>query len=206
MKGLALATAAVLAAAGVANAQTWDELINGGGDAGDLLGTAQVPVGVGPLTMITGLVLAGGDADLFLIHIDDPANFSAQAWPNTTFDTPLWLFDLAGYGVTFNDDDVGLQSRITGQFVPAAGDYYLAISQYDWDALDAGGLELWLDTPYNVERAPDGPGAANPLASWGGSVYSDGNYEILLTGVSYVPAPGAMALLGLAFLAGRRRR
>jgi hypothetical protein len=45
------------------------------------------------------------------------------------------------------------------QFVTDSGFYMIAISSYDNDPLNSGGLEIWADQPYNVERAPDGPGA-----------------------------------------------
>lgn len=197
-----LAVAAGLAMAATANAQVWNEV----GDAGDLL-PGQGVIGAGPLAQINGSH-GQDDVDLYRIVISDPANFSATTVGGATFDTQLFLFRADGRGVTFNDDSgTTVQSRITGQFVPGAGVYFLAISRWDRDALDAGAQAIWLDTPFGTERAPDGPGAANPLASWGGTTLAGGAYSIFLTGASYVPAPGAMALLGLAGLAaGRRRR
>ena len=191
--------AAVLACNGLAFGQVWNEQ----GDAGELLGDFQTPIGIGPLTAITGF--RGPDADLYLIFIPNPADFEARTWPNSAGDTQLWLFDTNGFGITFNDDDVGLLSRITGQFLPGPGNYLLAISSFDYDARDAGNQEIWLDTPFGLERQPDGPGQANPLAQWGGGGGS-GAYRIDLRGVEFIPAPGAMALLGLGGLLARRRR
>jgi MYXO-CTERM domain-containing protein len=177
------------------------------GDAGESLGTAQTPVGSGALETIFGSLL--GDADIYAIFIDNPAGFSAKTSGNsTTADTQLFLFDSSGMGITHNDDDpnaAGLQSAITGQFVPGAGVYYLAVSNYNYDPQSAGGA-IWANSPFNVERQPDGPGAGSPLSSWSGTAFSDGAYEINLRGASFVPAPGALALLGLGGLAATRRR
>jgi len=198
--------------ANVAFAQgTWDEFINGGGDAGDLPATAQVTDGAGPLSMITGIIAPDGDADTYCIHIDDPSSFEATTTFNgTAIDTQLWLFDENGLGITFDDDDPyygdGLQSTIRGGYVQYPGCYYLAISTYDWDAMNANGLEIWADSPYNVERAPDGPGAPGPVAAWGGTAYSDGPYQIDLRGASYcIPEPASLSLLALGALLLRRR-
>lgn len=195
--------AAVLACSGVASGQVWNEV----GDAGELPGTAQIPIGSGVLTTITGT--RGPDADMFLINIPDPAaGFGAKTWDGSSGDTQLWLFDLDGFGVTFNDDAAGhgLLSEITNAFVGAPGNYYLAVSNYDYDALNGAGLEIWLDTPFGVERQPDGPGAPGPVMSWGGTGGSANAYQIDLRGVEFVPAPGTMALFGLGGLLAMRRR
>jgi len=98
-----MAIAALLAGA---NAQTWDETRNGGGDAGNLPGTAQVVQGSGPLRQITGSINVGGDVDMFAILISDPANFYAHAGTTTetTFDSKLRLFDSQGRPLWSNDD------------------------------------------------------------------------------------------------------
>ena len=100
-------------------AQVWNEV----DDAGDLPGAAQTPTGSGDLTAIAGTIVAN-DADMYCVRIDVPANFSATTCAGTTLDTQLWLFFEDGRGVAFNDDDpggCGLQSKVTGTFVPAAG-------------------------------------------------------------------------------------
>ena len=124
-----IALAALMASAG---ANTWDETANGGGDAGDLPATAQVVLGSGPLTQITGSIGTGGDVDMFAILITDPANFYAHTGtsPATNFDTKLHLFDSNGLPLWMNDDrpsDVSglgigsLQSYIGGG--SASGNY-----------------------------------------------------------------------------------
>jgi len=171
-------------AARPAVATLWTEA----GDAGDLPATAQVPHGAGTLTAIAGSLGPGGDADLYLIQIVDPMAFEASTCSGVA-DTQLWLFARDGTGITFDDDDpdCGVLSTITGAHVPAGGSYVLAVSAYDWDALDPEGRVIWLDAPFDVERAPDGPGAPGPLAAWGGTAYEDGSYTIELAGVAWSP-------------------
>jgi len=148
------------------------------GDATDLP-PGQETVGDDPLTAIHGN-LDLDDADMFCITVTDPATFSATTCGVTSFDTQLSLFDADGLGVSFDDDDpggCGLQSTVTGAFVTGAGTYLLAISSYDWDAAGANG-DIWNDTPYSEERAPDGPGAPGPVIGWGGTGYNSGAYSI----------------------------
>lgn len=201
-----VALMALAAAAGAANAQ-WAEIP----DAPSLV-PGQITVGVGALPSISGSLghagLPDDYEDLYCIYIHDPVGFSATTVGGAAFDTQLWLFNMAGMGVSFNDDSVGLLSTLTGAFVPGPGHYVIGISRYDNDALSPGGA-MWADTPFAVERAPDGPGAPGPLVAWDhGSPANAGPYTIFLTGASYceVPAPGAAALLGIAGLVGFRRR
>ena len=168
----------------------WHETLDGGGDAGQTPGSVQTVSGSGPLDDIAGSIAAAGDADVFEIEICELSLFSASTLGgDTTIDTQLWLFDpVSGLGVTFNDDDPGqsgLQSIITNTFVTTGGTYYLGISTYDNDAVDGSGGALWADTPFDVERAPDGPAAGNPWADFAGSG-ATGSYRILLTGVCFV--------------------
>lgn len=171
-----------------ASAQVWFEV----GDAGNLPATAQFPVGAGPFTTIIG-ALAVIDEDMYCIKIVNQPIFQAKTWPGTAWDSQLWLFhrelDGHGNGVTFNDDDAagggGLRSRITGRYVPGPGEYYLAISHYDDDALNAAGAQIWLDVPFGLERVPDGPGAPGPIAGWDGAAFGSGPYQIDLVGCTY---------------------
>lgn len=187
MRSWLVLTLAIAFVAAPAVAGTWTEV----GDAGDLPGIHQVPVGANPFVTIWGVCTGDNlNADMYCIQIPDPAAFVATTSnAYTTIDTQLWLFDMTGAGITFNDDDPvagGLQSRITGVFVPGPGEYLLTISSgYTYDAVNAAGLEIWADTPYNVERAPDGPGMANPvITGWIGTPNA-GEYQIDLTGVLF---------------------
>ncbi len=162
------------------------------GDAGDLPAGAQSVTGTS-LTQIRGNIAASADVDMYRIRICEPANFEALTdIPQNAGDTQLFLFNLDGTGIVFNDDNptgTNLLSRLSNAFTSslAAGDYLLAIARYNTDPSDSSAQLLWLNTPFDVERAPDGPGAANPVASWaGGSVA--GSYQINLTGAC--PAGG----------------
>jgi hypothetical protein len=182
---LALSTILGVVSASPALAQVWAEA----GDAGDLPATVQTPIGAGPLTAITGALPTGTDADLYCIRIDNPQAFNATTCLVTAFDTQLWLFLPSGNGVTADDDDeggCGLQSTITGRYVSAAGTYLIGITGYNRDPNGPNGL-IWLNTPFNVERAPDGPGAPGPVISWTGTG-GTGTYRINMLGVSYCEA------------------
>ncbi len=199
-----IAIMALAALSGSALAGDWNEV----GDAGGLP-PGQHTVGAGSLDRILGTLDANAQdfEDMYCIRIVNPLAFSASTVGGASFDTQLFLFDANGLGVSHNDDAGGLQSRITGQFVLAPGIYHLAVSGYNRDPLDAAGGLIWNNSPFSTERAPDGPAAANPIAGWGGSG-GTGAYTITLTGAEFcqVPAPGAMAILGLGGLAAARRR
>lgn len=204
-----IGVSAVLVCGGVAFGQNfWNEV----GDAPALLpGQAVTGPPKGDLEFIHGSFLGAGDVDLYQIFIHRPALFNASTVDFTTADTQLFLFDLNGNGVTHNDDNVmpgiGLQSRITGLFVTAPGIYYLAITQYNNDPLNPANALIWNNTPFRSERRPDGPGAPGPLDSWTTSGIGGAfSYTIELSGVLFIPAPGAMALLGLGGLFAMRRR
>ena len=206
-KNVLAAAAVLLGLAGVASADVWVET----GDAG-ALAPGQETVGSGPLTSILG-VLEGNNArgadfeDVYCIRITDPMNFRATTIGGAAFDTQLSLFDAMGNGIAFNDDSSGLQSLITNAFTAAlpAGVFALAISGFDHDGLDAGGLEIFADTPFGGERGPTA--GRGPLASWGG-IGSIGTYSITLVGAEFcnIPTPGAAALAGLGGLALLKRR
>jgi hypothetical protein len=190
--------------AGTATANVAMTTPGGGTDeAGDSLATAGVVTG-GPASSIAGSLLSFGscastanDVDMYLIRICDPATFSATTVGGTTMDTQLFLFDSAGLGVVLDDDCPAgtLQSCLGSTIVGTRplGNYYLAISGDNQDPLDAGGALIWANTPFNVERAPDGPGAANALASWDTGGFNSGAYTIALTGVCGVCHGGCVA-------------
>jgi hypothetical protein len=163
-------------------AYAWNEILDGGSDAGELLASAQHISGSGTLNGIRG-TLTGAETDMYALFICDHANFSASTVGGSSLDTQLFLFDPTGHGVTFDDDTGSAQSTVTGQFLTSDGLYYLAISEYNRDAHDAANNLIWNDAPFAVERQPDGPGAANTLAQWDNGGGGGGGYLITLTGV-----------------------
>lgn len=203
-----IAIMALAAVSGSALASDWREV----GDAG-ALPPGQVTIGPGALTSITGkLEGQNGNVidfeDMYCIRITNPTGFRATTIGGAAFDTQLFLFDMAGRGISHNDDSAGgFLSTLTGQFVPATGLYHIAITGYNRDPVDVAGGLIWNNSPFGTERAPDGPAAANAIAGWSGNG-ATGDYVITLEGAEFcrVPAPGAMALLGLGGLAAARRR
>lgn len=199
-----LAIAAVVAAAGaVANGQVYME----SGDATDMTPGQSVSTFT---TQIQGLTSDVSDADVYgfswsggVLTID---TFG------TAYDTQLHLFDIAGNGIGENDDSVngaGLDSQISLDL--PAGSYMIGITGFNQDALDGSGLDVFgftntfSDLAGNFIQGPEGNG---PLGGWdsNNSNYS-GDYVINFSArVSAVPAPGAMALLGLGGIAAIRRR
>jgi hypothetical protein len=186
---IAVACAGCAALAVAAHANTWTEI----DDAGSLTGTAQLVQGDGQLTAIGGM-LSGSpavDVDLYVIRIVDIANFSASTRDFATWDTQLFLFDRQGVGVAFNDDEEGgltFHSRLSDRFVDLPGIFFLAITRYNVDALNSGGVGIWANTPFRAERAPDGPHPGDDrLVAWNSNVTAPaGAYTIALTGAAFV--------------------
>lgn len=183
---------------GSAHAATYTEI----GDAGDLLGTAQVPSGVGDLTHIHGYLGENGgegDVDLYRIMITDPATFSVTVTASLSADNDavLYLFNENGHFASMDDDaGVGYLPGFTqGSFAAGTpGDYYLAFFLFATDAVYTNSvLSGWNHMPA-------------PLQS--------GNYTLALTGADFastasaVPVPAAAWLLasGLVGLIGVARR
>ena len=166
------------------------------GDAGDLLPTAQITVGVDPLTSISGEVSTSLDKDIYRITITDPLTFSATVLPGGSLtDTQLFLFDAFGMGIYANDD---MSAVDTLSALPAgdtsgpttAGPYFLAISGSDNDPTNLG-VEIFTDGILGVQT----PTIAAPLDGWTPtfSVFG-GTYTIALTGAGFAnttgPTPG----------------
>jgi hypothetical protein len=196
---------------GAATAQSqWHEFNNGGGDAGELPGTAQVVAGSGPLTSITG-VHDFDDTDMYEIEVANPGVFRATVSSDTDFDTQLFLFDEEGLGVAHHDDvsSTNRRSRLTNMFVQSPGRYYLAISAWNRDPAASLARFIWNDAPSQVERAPDGQGAGDRVENWLDPFGTDpgGAYTLQLEGVNYVqdqaPCPGDLngdGIVGLSDL------
>ena len=184
----ALAAIAGLTLGGAAQAQSWEEQ----GDAGQLPVTAQFVAGSGPVTAINGN-LGLDDVDMYVLDITSPTTFSASTVNTTVVDTQLYLFRLDGTGIVMDDDDPSgttLQSTLSSTFTAslAPGTYLLAVSGYDMDPM-AAGLEIWADTPFAVERAPDGLNPSGAVDSWGDLGFDEGPYSITLTGTSFTAPP-----------------
>lgn len=197
----------------------WTEV----GDAGDLLGSAQSPVGDGRLRSITGTVSTNHDVDLYKIFINDPTSFSASVTSTTgNFDSVVALFNSGGFGVYGNDDailgrsDAGLPagSPLGPQ---APGWYHLAVFGLDTtptsgnDTTPANYIAPDTHFPYTSIIGAAGPGGASPLTGWapvGNVVSLNEEYTIRFAGVSPVPEPETYAMLvaGLALMGTMVRR
>lgn len=191
-----------------AAADDWSEM----GDAPALIpGQAVTGPPKTELEFIHGSFLGADDVDLFQIFIVRPDNFNANMVEFTDADTQLFLFDINGLGVTHNDDNEqpgrGLESRLTSRFVTEPGIYFLAVTQFNNDALSPDDDLIWNNTPFREERAPDGPGAPGPLNSWTVSdIGGEFSYSIEFSGVEFIPEPGTLCLLAVGGLALLRRR
>ncbi|MDQ2985147.1 MAG: PPC domain-containing protein [Armatimonadota bacterium] len=179
---------ALVAAALTSTASTWIEGAGNIGDATSLMPGQNTIGDTGSLKSIQGR-FQFDDVDVYKIKITDPQTFSATTVGLAGFlDTQIFIFDSTGRGVTHNDDDPltnSIQSTVTGQFVTAPGDYYLAITQYNRDPQSAADRFLWNNAPFNAERQPDGPGAAEVWTKWTDEPLLDGPYEIQLTGADF---------------------
>lgn len=180
-RGAALAASLLLPTA--LSAQAWTESANG---AGQTWSTGETPLGSGPLTRIQGTIAVGRSADIYLVRVDDLATFQVSSVGGANFDTQLWMFGVDGVGLAHRDDDVGsTRSTLTGLGPWGPGTVLIAISEYDIDPLDQNGNQLWNDTPFDTERWPDGPGAANPFTQWSGTSTVARPYTLTLRGASF---------------------
>ena len=186
-----LLLAAMLMAVSPVLAQNWDETADGGGDAGDLPGSAQA-VGAGPYASITGNHFDTFDVDMYQIFILDPPNFSASTCNAATAahsDTNLSLFNSDGSGVYFNDDtpfgcaDGSFLSDLpTGDpnSPVTPGIYYLAVAAWANQPQDAGAVDIFAGGGLGTIEGPVG---SNPVAQWDGAALGAfGDYKIDLTG------------------------
>lgn len=202
-----------------AHAVNWNE----SGDAGQLLATAQEPLGNGPLRNIYGTITNGADVDLYRIYISNPTTFSASV--TGTFDSGLALFNSGGYGIYGNDDarlgdsNAGLPAG-DPRGPQAVGWYYLGVFDINSTTPTSGngvGPENFIApntaAPFTSIITASGPGGASPLTGWapppdatGGAVNEA--YRLRLSGVSVVPEPEtyAMLLAGLGLVGAMARR
>jgi hypothetical protein len=181
---LAVAVPAALAA-------PWTEV----GDAGSLRGTAQAVVGDGALTSISGSIGDPNDEDMYKICLRGGKRFSATTDGGATFDTQLFLFNASGRGVYMNDDIGGdpynVQSRLPRMqpLTPRqAGIYFLAISAFDNDPVNARGQMIFPDEPFDVVHGPARPGAR--VRGWDEGGLESGSYTITLRGARFLEENG----------------
>lgn len=224
MKTIAAAVACVVGASLAVEAGAGPEWMESG-DAGNLPASAQAPTGGTTLAKISGEL--GGAAprggsmgdfqDMYEIIIKDVDEFSATVTDDAggpTFDTQLWLFDAAGRGVLGNNDSSvspvnggsafgNMATDATGSRVMGTGRYFLAISGLGSSPLDGAGNLIFNIASGTEVSGPDG--STMPISGWTGPG-ATGFYTITLTGASFVPAPGAGALLAIAGTLGLRRR
>ena len=166
-------------------AQVWSEA----GDAGDLPASAQTTVGEGALTTLIGSLASDVDVDMYCIQIVDEASFLARLQCAVMLGPSPYLFDSSGVGVATNETCSGGDKLISSAFVTTGGLYYLAVA-FGGRAALAGADDIWLPA-ITTERAPDGPGAANPVDGWGGVpvVQPQNPYTVFLAGVEFCDSP-----------------
>jgi MYXO-CTERM domain-containing protein len=201
-------------------------------DARQTAGTAQViTASLSPYINIFGRLdgygFVGSDfVDMYQIHISSQTLVSISTaggslGGSADFNTQLFIFRRKGgngnnvraAAMSANNDAAlgNLGSRIGDEFDPTSdytllspGYYYLAITGYGTMAVNDGGGLIWsgLDAPGATVS-----GNEQFLGDWEGQG-AIGEYHIRLQAVSgnAAPAPGAVALLGLAGIIRRRRR
>lgn len=179
---LAAIALAVSMLATPARAQTWAEV----GDAGSTPGGQQTPIGLGPLTQITGTLTDGGDVDLYCLEILNHTIFNASLFCLAQQDPSIWLFHFTGQGIAHNDLCVGAGKTIPASSIASIGTYYLAVAAQGMQAISPGG-SMWQTGLFVGPRPVDGPGAAGNLNGWGGipSPSSLYNYTVNLQGASF---------------------
>ena len=190
---MGVVTAVLPLATGRAWALSWTEA----GDAGDLPAFAQQPGGAGALDSISGTIDSNADADMYRICLTGGGTFSATTVGGTApeLDTQLFLFNAAGAGVFANDDDPvsGPQSTLPAGHAlspAAAGVYYLAVSTFNDDPLDAGGNDIFVSGGFT---AVVGPVDGDPVQGWNDLGGQSGDYTIALTGAVPCPADALCA-------------
>ena len=134
------------------------------------------------------IIGATGDAGMVSISLDF-TNAGGWTWAG---DLLIGFVDSNGYGVEFGGYDQSFGFDYVGDF--SSG----------WDSSSSGSYSASFDLT--------GVGLADIATVMFADGYSSGastdnwNGSMTIAGVDVVPAPGALALLGLAGLAGRRRR
>lgn len=166
-----------------AGADQWEESF----DAGASVETVQVVQTSLPPARIVGELGYAGDIDMYRVDVCAASPLTATTVGGPQLDTQLFLFRADGTGIVMNDDDplsLSNQSRLVLAQGLEPGAYLLAVSSFNLAPLDASLLPLWNDQPFRAQRAPDGPGAAQPVTSWRATGGLQGPYVIELGGFS----------------------
>jgi streptogramin lyase len=182
-RGLMIAASVLVS--GAAHAQSWNETVDGGGDAGPLP-SGQLVLGTGTLSDITGDLEQGEtSADLYCISIPDPTGFTASYFNAADGESgQLWLFDAAGNGVAHACDNTSPYSvGITPGLATATGNHFIAITRLGVQPVDASGNPIFP----TIGSGQTGPNAGvGPVAGWvGPAVDGPGPYRIIFEGASY---------------------
>ncbi|MEE8153399.1 MAG: hypothetical protein V3T53_00395 [Phycisphaerales bacterium] len=167
------------------------------GDAGDLPGGAQAPMGNGVLLFINGslgMAVLSGEVDvvdMYLINIVDPEKFRittdpedeiGKGMPFAQFDTQLWLFQpalgnlLHAEGLLGNDDHFELGGPFS-LLLPDPTDgfpvglvkpgLYYLAITRFHDPFSNGGEIFFQEDPQEIS-GPDGPGGKQKIIAWDG--------------------------------------
>ena len=166
LRFLVPALLAALLVVPAAFAQTWTEA----GDAGDLVATAQVTAGVGPLVTINGVLSGHGDVDVYCIQLSatPPAGLPLVSINCLAMADPtIYLFSAASLGLNANMTcALGVKQVVAPNVSLAPGMYYVAVAAFDRLPQSIGG-DIW-QTVLSGPLAPNGPGAGSPLIGWAG--------------------------------------
>ena len=216
VRAIAVMCVAALTSTGAFAGPDWDKDLSE--DAGSSPATAQIITINSPILRITGqlmgLALQGeGDfQDVYLFSISEPTNFKIDltaSGSGASFDSCLWLFSIDGKPLLGNNDAAPgvLGSLLTNQSndgpsftITVPGLYYLAITGFNSQPLDATGKPLFPESVFTAGNITGGLGGRFD-GGWSESGIA-GTYAIETTGVSGVPAPGVVALLAMAGLLG----
>jgi len=195
------------------------------GDAGSVLGGAQLTLGEGSIRTIQGtlsgaLLGPGADfEDMFIISVTEPATFSFSL-ASANFNSALYLFNITqaneAFGLLGADDFgegqgavlTGISTDGSGAQLSSPGIYALVVTFSGNRAQSRTGDIFSFATTTEI-TGPDGIGGTNPHEGWANDgSFSGGEYVIDIVGVEFaeVPAPGGVMLAGIAGLIAARRR